>query len=348
MNGTGLFKELDERSRIIFQSVIQSYMQTGEPVGSRTLSRISGLDLSPATIRNIMADLEDLGLILSPHKSAGRLPTQTGLRFYVDGLMELGDLTKEEREAITAECSSNGKSMHEVYEQATGILSGLSECTGLVVAPKANKPLKQIQFVPLGPGRVLAVIVSADGMVENRVLETSMDMPATSLISAANYLNHHVAGKTLEEVRSSIEQEITAQKSQLDALSASLVQKGLAIKTGEDDVHLIVRGQKNLLGNITAMEDLERVRKIFDALEEKESMMRILQTTQSAQGVQIFIGTENQAFSHEGLSMIVSPYKNADEKVVGAIGVIGPTRLNYGRLIPIVDYTAEVMAKLIG
>jgi heat-inducible transcriptional repressor len=343
-----LFKELDSRSRAIFETIVTSYMHTGEPVGSRTLSRIAGLDLSPATIRNVMADLEELGLVLSPHKSAGRLPSQTGLRFYVDGLMELGALTKEERDSIKAECSANGRSMREMYEQATTTLSGLSQCTGLVVAPKANKPLKQVQFVPLGIGRVLVVMVSQDGMVENRVLETSLDTPATALITATNYLNHHIAGKTLDEVRGTISEEIESQKAQLDNMTATLVKQGLAMKTGDDDMHLIVRGQRNLLNNITAMEDLEKVRKLFAALEEKESMMRILQQTQNAQGVQIFIGTENDAFSHDGLSMIISPYKNTEEKVIGAIGVIGPTRLNYGRLIPIVDYTAQIMTKLMG
>ena len=348
MSKNALFQQLDERSRLIFSGIIQSYMETGDPVGSRTLARLSGLGLSPATIRNVMADLEDLGLLLSPHKSAGRMPTQTGLRLYIDGLMEIGDLSKEEREAIQAECAGSGKSVRELYEQATTALSGLSQCTGLVIAPKTNKPIKQVQFVPLGVGRVLAVIVSKDGMVENRVLEVSADLPPTALISAANYINQHIAGKTLDEARTDMSAEIDAHKSQLDTLSAALVKQGLAIKTGNDDIHLIVKGQKNLLENISAMEDLEQVRTLFAALEEKESMMRILQMTEGAQGVQIFIGTENQAFAHDGLSMIISPYKNAEADVIGAIGVIGPTRLNYGRLIPIVDYTAEVMTKLVG
>lgn len=347
MDKTGLFQQLDERSRKIFESVVTSYMETGDPVGSRTLSRLTGLALSPATIRNVMADLEDLGLILSPHKSAGRLPSQTGLRFFIDGLLEIGALSKEEKEAISAECSASGRSMREIYEKATTALSGLSQCTGLVVAPKADKPIKQIQFVPLGAGRVLAILVSADGMVENRVMEMNSDIPATSLMMATNYLNGQIAGKTLDQARSTIETEIREHKTQLDSLSEDLVKKGLAMKTGDDDVHLIVRGQRNLLQNIKAMDDLERIREIFAALEEKESMIRILQSTENAEGVQIFIGTENQAFSHDGLSMIVSPYKNSEERVVGAIGVIGPTRLNYGRLIPIVDYTAKVMTKIL-
>lgn len=348
MSNEALFQQLDERTRKIFEGIINSYMQTGEPVGSRTLSRITGLSLSPATIRNVMADLEELGLITSPHKSAGRMPSQTGLRLYVDGLMEIGAISKEDRDQIKAQCSASGKSIHEIYEQATTALSGLSQCTGLVVAPKANKPVKQIQFVPLGPGRILAVIVSADGMVENRVLEVNGEFPSTSLIAATNYLNTHIGGKTLDEARTIIQEEITSHKTQLDKLSEELVNKGLAIKTGEDEVHLIVRGQRNLLHNIRAMEDLERVRHIFEALEEKETMVRILQSTENAEGVQIFIGTENQAFAHDGLSMIISPYKNKEEEIVGALGVIGPTRLNYGRLIPIVDYTAQIMTKILG
>lgn len=348
MSNKALFQELDERTRSIFEGIINSFMETGEPVGSRTLSRLTGLSLSPATIRNVMADLEELGLITSPHKSAGRLPSQTGLRLYVDGLMEIGAISKDDRDRIQAQCSASGKSIREVYEQASSALSGLSHCTGLVVAPKANKPVKQMQFVPLGPGRILAIIVSSDGMVENRVLEVNGEFPSTSLIAATNYMNAHVSGKTLDEARKVIQEEIGAHQTQLDKLSEELVNKGLAIKTGEDEVHLIVRGQTNLLQNIRAMEDIDRVRDIFEALEEKETMLRILQSTENAEGVQIFIGTENKAFKHDGLSMIVSPYKNKEEEIVGAIGVIGPTRLNYGRLIPIVDYTSKIMTKILG
>ncbi len=339
--------ELDARSRQIFESIVESYMNTGEPVGSRSISRLTGLALSPATIRNVMADLEELGLLLSPHRSAGRMPSQTGLRLYVDGLMELGAIGKEDRERIEAECKASGRSIQEIYEQAGTVLSGLSECTGLVLAPKSNKPVKHVQFVPLGPGRVLAIIVSSDGMVENRVLEVSAATSATDLIAASNYLNAQIEGKTISETRSEILDDIAQHKSQLDSLSADLVKKGLAVKAGENDLHLIVRGQRNLLGNIKAMEELDQIRDLFAQLEEKETMLRLLESTNSAQGIQIFIGSENQTFSHEGLSMIISPYKGGDEKVIGAIGVIGPTRLNYGRLIPMVDYTAKLVERLL-
>jgi heat-inducible transcriptional repressor len=344
-----MITELNERSRKIFQYIVDAYLTTGAPVGSKIISEQLGLNLSSATIRNVMAELEETGLLCAPHTSAGRMPTQTGLRLYVDGLMEIGDVSKEERKQIEAACSANGHSMKKVMEEAGSLLSGLSAGAGLVFAPKTDKPLHQIQFVQLDLKRVLAVLVMKDGMVENRIIETSNDLPASALVMASNYLNEKIAGKTIEQAHKDIKAEIAENKAMLDKITIDLVEKGLALAPdGELDGHMIIRGQSRLLQDLTALEELEKARALFEALEEKETLSKLLSTTQTAKGVQIYIGTENKVFDHAGWSMILSPYQNKDSKIIGAIGVIGPTRLNYGRIIPIVDYTSKVMTKIMG
>lgn len=358
--------ELNERSRGIFRRIVEAYVETGEPVGSRTIARRLSEHLSPATIRNVMSDLQDLGLLFSPHTSAGRLPTDIGLRLFVNGLLEVGHLSQEEREAIDARCRSVGRSVGDVLEQASGMLAGLSRAAGIVVAPKTDRPLKHIEFVSLGPGRALVVMVNAAGVVENRIIEVPLGLPPSSLVEATNYLNARIAGRTLDEARQAILADLAEQRAALDQLTRRVVEQGLASWVGEvgsalPGSALIVRGQAKLLEDVTAIEDLENIRRLFEALERGETFMKLLEQTNSADDVQIFIGAENPLFAHSGCSMVIAPINAAggiggsagpgagkNERIVGAIGVVGPTRLNYARIIPLVDYTAKVIGRLIG
>jgi heat-inducible transcriptional repressor len=341
--------ELSERSREIFRHIVEAYVESGEPVGSRTLSRRLGMSLSPATIRNVMSDLEEAGLLYAPHTSAGRLPTEHGLQLFVHGLLELGGLTQEERENIDGRCAAAGRSLPEVLEEATSMLSGLSRCAGLVVAPKADRPLKHIEFVPLGPGRALVVLVTEGGMVENRIIDIPVGLPASSLVEASNYLVARLVGRTLAEAREAVLRELEGQRAELDQLTTRVIADGLAMWSGGGQGGaLIVRGQARLLEDVTALTDLERIRSLFAALETKESLVRLLDAAEVAQGVQIFIGAENELFGVAGCSMVIAPYRNSRCNVVGAVGVIGPTRIDYARIIPMVDYTAQVIGRLIG
>jgi heat-inducible transcriptional repressor len=344
-----MITELNERSREIFRMVVDAYVETGEPVGSRTLSRRGMLELSPATIRNVMADLEEAGLLYAPHPSAGRLPTEAGLRLFVNGLLELGGLSEAERYNIDGRCAAAGKSLAQALEEATATLSGLSRCAGLVVAPKTERPLKHIEFVPLSPGRALVVMVTEDGLVENRLIEVPIGTPPSTLVAASNYLNARLVGQTVDQAKSMISAEIQSRRHQLDELTAKLVETGLASWAGgTEGSALIVRGQAMLLEDVTALGDLERLRTLFDMLETKEAMLRLLDATREGEGVQIYIGADNPLFGVAGCSVIVAPYSNSRDQVVGAIGVIGPTRINYARIIPLVDYTAKVIGRLLG
>ncbi len=349
---SGAIAGMNDRSREIFRLVVDAYVETGEPIGSRTLSRKLGMGLSAATIRNVMADLEDMGLLFARHTSAGRLPTDVGLRLYVNGLLEHGNLSKDERSQIKAQCAAGGKSMPQLLEEATGMLSGLSQCAGLVVAPKLSEPLKHIEFVSLAPGRALVVLVSDSGSVENRVVNIPLGLPPSALVDASNFLAARLVGRTLEEALQEIQTELKEHQAMLDQLSQKVVELGLA--TWAEDINgssngaLIVRGQAQLLEDINALEDLERVRHLFSALEKRESLVRLLEMTKTAEGVQIFIGSENELFAQAGCSVVMAPYKNTRQQVVGAIGVIGPTRIDYARIIPMVDYTAKILGRMIG
>jgi heat-inducible transcriptional repressor len=341
--------DLDARSREVFQRLVDTFVETGEPVGSRTLSRKMSVSVSPATIRNVMADLEQGGLLYAPHASAGRLPTELGLRMFVNGLLEVGALDTTERACIETMCQSAGRSLEGMLEEATTLLSGLSQCAGLVIAPKSDAPLKHIELVHLGPGRALVVMVAANGTVENRVLEVPRGLPPSALVEATNYLNARLAERTLDEARDAILADLETDRSLLDDLARKVVAAGLA--TWSDDkpgAALIVRGQGNLLNDVSAVQDLERIRALFDVLETKEQVLRMLDLVIDAEGVQIFIGAENDLFTLAGCSLIVAPYQNSREEIVGAIGVVGPTRLNYRRIVPLVDYTAKVIGRLIG
>ncbi len=340
--------ELNERSREIFRVIVDGYVATGDPVGSRTLSRRLGQNLSPATIRNVMADLEEAGLLYAPHTSAGRLPTEAGLRLFVHGLLEIGRLAEDEQRSIESLCAARGKSLSQALEEATSALSGLSHCAGIVVVPKQERPLKHLEFVHLGPGRTLVVRVTEDGLVENRGIELPLGLPPAALIAASNYLNSRLIGRTIEEAQAEIVEEIASNKAQLDELTSKLVAAGLASWAGGEGSALIVRGQANLLEDVTALTDLERLRALFEMLETRETMLRLLDASKQGEGVQIFIGAESHLFGITGCSVVIAPYHNSREQIVGAIGVIGPTRLNYARIIPMVDYTAKVIGRLIG
>ena len=345
---TASVTELNERAREVLRLVVESYVETGEPVGSRALTRKLTETLSPATIRNIMADLQDLGLLYAPHTSAGRLPTDAGLRLFVNGLLEVGNVSEEERESIEARCAAAGRSMNEALEQATTLLSGLSRCAGVVMAPKTEQPLKHIEFVNLGPGRALVVTVTQSGQVENRIIDTPVGMPASSLVEATNYLNARLSGRTFDDARRLILEDLKLKRAELNDITARVIESGLATWAGEPGGNLIVRGQARLLEDITAIADLERVRLLFDALERGESFVRLLELANVAAGVQIFIGADNPLFANTGCSMVVAPFRDSQERILGAIGVIGPTRLNYARIIPLVDYTARTIGRMVG
>jgi len=347
-NTSGL-GDLNERSRQVLRHIVDAYVETGEPVGSRSISRRLGMALSPATIRNVMSDLEEAGLLYAPHTSAGRLPTDRGLRLFVNGLLELGDLTQDERRTIDGKCAAAGRSVPEVMEEASQLLSGLSRCAGLVVAPKAERTLKHIEFLHLGPGRALVVLVTEDGQVENRIIDVPVGLPSSSLIEASNFLASRLVGRTLAEARAAVMTEMEQHKAELDALTSRVVEAGLATWAGGNiGGALIVRGQANLLENVTALSDLERIRALFAALETKESLAKLLDSAETAEGVQIFIGAQNELFGLAGCSMVIAPYRDSRQKIVGAVGVIGPTRINYARVIPMVDYTARVIGRILG
>ncbi len=347
---TSELNRLNERSRAIFRQVVETYLATGEPVGSRNLSRNLPMTLSPASVRNVMSDLEQLGLIYAPHTSAGRLPTQLGLRLFVDALLQIGELSDDERKGIEAQVSVREQSsVDHVLAEAGELISGLSQCAGVVLTEKQVSRLKHIEFVPLEPGRALVVLVGEDQSVENRVISVPPGLPPSSLIEATNYLNAHTRGLSIEEARGRIERDLVSAKAELDELTRRVVHAGLAEWSGahDDRKSLIVKGQSNLLKDLTAIEDLERIRRLFDDLEAKRDLIQLLGLADRAEGVRIFIGSENKLFSLSGSSLIVAPFHDQSCKIVGVLGVIGPTRLNYARIIPMVDYTARLVGRLL-
>ena len=347
-----LAEELGERPREVFRHLVDAFLNTGEPVGSRTLSQRLPMSLSPASIRNVMADLENMGLLYAPHTSAGRAPTERGLRLFVDGLMEIGELAPGERTAIEARIANQNRGIEDVVTQATLMLSGLSRCAGLVVAPKLDSALKHIEFVGIAPNKALVVIVSEDGSVENRVLDIPAGLPSSALIEAANYLNARLRGRTLDDARAEIAAELESERAELDSLTKKIVAEGLATlapggQSASDEKVLIVRGASHLLETVEAQADLERIRTLFDDIDRKSDLIRLMELAKDGAGVRIFIGSENRLFSLSGSSLVAAPYANAQGKIVGVIGVLGPTRLNYARIIPMVDYTAKVVSRLL-
>ncbi|HET6605645.1 MAG TPA: heat-inducible transcriptional repressor HrcA [Rhodopila sp.] len=339
----------DARSAAVLREIVEQYVSTGEPVGSRTLARRLPMALSPATIRNVMADLTESGLLFAPHTSAGRLPTDQGLRLFVDGLLNFGELSEEERDSISAALAASGRSLEDTLAEASSLLSGLSAAAGLVLAPKSDGVIRHIEFVPLGSGRALVVLVNSEGQVENRVIETPAGLPPSALQQAGNYLNARLSGRSLGELRRTVTEEMAANRTELDELSTQVVAAGLATWTGEGRTgSLIVRGQARLLSDVTQIERLTGIQTLFERLEAQETMLRLLELAEQSDGVRIFIGAESGVFNTSGVSMIVSPARSEGGRIVGAIGVIGPTRINYGRIIPVVDYTARVIGQLLG
>ncbi len=345
---TPTLTDLDDRARDIFRRVVEAYLETGEPIGSRTLSR-GGIQLSPASIRNTLQDLAQLGLLDSPHSSAGRLPTHAGLRLFVDGLLEVGDVGEAEKREIDARLSVRGRSFEDALNEASGILSGLAGGAGIVVSPVREAGVKHVEFVALGPDQALAVMVFDDGQVENRLMRLAPGLTPSALLEASSFLGARLKGRTLTETRSEMRAELDRARRELNETAARLVEDGLAAWGGGEDADrsLIVRGRANLLGDANAVEDLEKVRRLFDDLEQKEQLIGLLDDVRDAQGVRIFIGAETRLFSLSGSALIAAPYMSGRQKVLGAIGVIGPARLNYARVIPLVDYTARVLGRML-
>ncbi|WP_438954881.1 heat-inducible transcriptional repressor HrcA [Cognatiyoonia sp.] len=340
---------MNTRSREVFRRVVEGYIETGDPVGSRTLTRDFSEKVSAATIRNVMQDLEFFGLLNSPHVSAGRIPTELGLRMFVDGLLEVDQLNGEDRKKIDTTLSSDDSDVPMLLDRVGSALSGVTRGASLVLTPKHEAPIKHIEFVSLAPDRALVVLVFADGLVENRVFTPPTGQTPSSMREAANFINAIAEGQTLSTLGALISREIQARRQEIDGLAAQLVESGLALweNEGEADERLIVRGRGNLLSGPESKADLDRIRTLFDDLERKRDIAKFLDLTEEGEGVRIFIGSENELFSLSGSSLVVSPYMNADRKIIGAVGVIGPTRLNYGRIVPIVNYTAQRIGKII-
>ena len=340
--------ELDDRARDIFRRGVETYLETGDPVGSRTVSK-GGVQLSPASIRNTMQDLAQMGLLSAPHSSAGRMPTHAGLRLFVDGLLEIGDLGEQEQREIEARLAGRGRNFQDALDEATVMLSGLAGGAGVVVTPIRDAGVKHVEFVPLAPDQALAVVVFEDGVVENRLMRLAPGITPSTLQEASNFLNVKLRGRTLAEAKAEMRSELETARRQLDETAARLVEDGLAAWSGGEEASraLIVRGRANLLDDRAALEDLERVRMLFDDLEQKGQLIGLLDDVREAQGVRIFIGAETRLFSLSGSAVIAAPYMTGRQKVVGAIGVIGPARLNYARVIPLVDYTARVLGRML-
>ena len=344
-----ILEEMNNRSREVFRRVVEGYLSDGEPVGSRTLSRDFSEDISAATIRNVMQDLEFLGLLGSPHTSAGRIPTQLGLRMFVDGILEVSEVDKNDRKKIDKIVSDETNQVENILDDISTTLSGVTQGASLVLTPKREAPIKHVEFLPLSANQALVVLVFADGHVENRLFKPPPGQTPSSMKEAANFLNAIMEGNTLSEAKKLIKNEIDYRRQELDTLARDLVQSGLALWEDTEERHerLIVKGRSNLLSESAQQEDLDRIKNLFDDLERKRDIADFLELTEKGEGVRIFIGSENKLFSLTGSSLVVSPYMNSDRKIIGAVGVIGPTRLNYGRIVPVVDYTAQLVGKMI-
>ncbi|MEO0342507.1 MAG: heat-inducible transcriptional repressor HrcA [Pseudomonadota bacterium] len=342
--------ELNARSHDVFRRLVEAYLETGDPVGSRSLTRTLSEKVSAATIRNVMQDLEYLGLLESPHISAGRVPTNLGLRLFVDAMLEVGDLADTERTSIESSFSGPEGDLGGLLDQVGQILSGLTQTASIVMAPKSEAPVKHIEFVSLSPEQGLVVLVYANGHVENRLFVPPLGLTPSAMREAANFLNAVFQGETLSSIQKKITSEIKERRKEIDIVAEDLIKAGLAAWSDEDngsEARLIVRGRSNLIDDAKTEEDLDRVKNLFDDLERKKELAEFLDLAEAGDGVKIFIGSENKLFSLSGSSLVVSPYMNADQKVIGAVGVIGPTRLNYGRVVPIVDYTAQLVGRML-
>ena len=343
-----VYVELNDRSKQIFKSVVETYLKTGSPSGSETILKKGGIELSSSSIRLILANLQKLGLLFAPHTSAGRLPTDKGMRFFVDGLLEFGRLTKNEQENIKQQCLSKGASFQEVLNEASKMISGLSNHAGIVVAPKYQNNIKHIEFIRLNQTQVMSIMASATGQVENRIFDDAGDYSDSMLREISNFVNSKYVNKSIEEIKNSIQLDVKNSKDRLEVLSQNLIQKGIIeLIPNSENPYIFLHGQSSLLEEEIISKDLDQIRKLFDEIENKSSFIDILENTSSAKGVQIFIGSQNFLFKHSGLSMVMAPYKNKDQKIIGAIGVVGPTRLNYAKIVPLVDYTSKIIGKVL-
>ena len=343
-----LYVELSDRSKQIFKSVVETYLETGSPSGSETILKKESIDLSSSSIRLILAELQNEGLLFAPHTSAGRLPTDKGMRLFVDGLLEFGRLTKNEQQNIKQQCLSKGASFQDVLDEASKLISGLSNHAGIVVAPKYQNNIKHIEFIRLNQTQVMSIIASTNGQIENRIIEDKGTYSENTLREISNFLNSKYINKSIEEIKTTIKVDIKNSKGRLDFLSKNLVQKGiLELAPNAENPYIFLHGQSSLLKDEMVLKDLDQIRKLFDDIENKANFIDILESTSNAKGVQIFIGSQNFLFKHSGLSMVMAPYKNKEQKIIGAIGVVGPTRLNYAKIVPLVDYTSKVIGKVL-
>jgi len=343
-----LYLELTDRSKQIFKSVVENYLETGFPSGSETILKKEGINLSSSSIRSILAELQNEGLLYAPHTSAGRLPTDKGMRLFVDGLLEFGRLSKDEQENIKQQCISKGSSFQDVLDDASKLISGLSNHAGIVVAPKYQSNIKHIEFIRLNEIQVMSIIASTNGQVENRIIEDKGNYNDAILKEISNFLSYKYQNKNIEEIKKSIEVDIKTSKGRLEILSKNLIEKGiLELAPNADNPYIFLHGQSSLLEDEIISKDLDQIRKLFDEIENKTSFVDILENTNSANGVQIFIGSQNFLFKHSGLSMVMAPYKDKDQKIIGAIGVVGPKRLNYSKIVPLVDYTSKIIGKVL-
>ena len=343
-----LYLELNDRSKQIFKSVIESYLETGEPVGSETLSKRLGINISTSAIRSILSNLQKDGLLFAPHVSAGRLPTDAGMRYFVDGLLEFGRLSKNECETIKNQCQSRGISFEDILDEASRTLSGLSKCAGFVIAPKYQNKIKHIEFIRLSSNQIMSIVVSENGLVENRILDSTNNYTDNTLKQVSNYLNSKFNGKTIEEIKKIINREIENSQLKLNTISKKLVQEGIIELSPNSEIpYIFLHGQSSLLEDEIVAKDLDRMRTIFDDIDNKSNFLSILESTGKGNGVQIFIGAQNFLFNHSGLSMVMAPYINNEKKIIGAIGVLGPMRLNYARIVPLVDYTSKVIGRIL-
>ena len=343
-----LYLELNERSKKILKSVIETYLETGEPAGSETILKKIGIDLSSSSIRSILANLQKEGLLYAPHVSAGRLPTDKGMRFFVDGLLEFGRLSRDEQENIKNQCQSRGSSFQEVLNEASKAISGLSNCAGIVVAPKFQNNIKHIEFIKLNSNQVMSIIASENGLVENRILNSKNNYNESTLKQASNYLNSNFVGKTIDQIKIIITEEIKNSKNQLDSITTRLVKEGIIeISPNLETPYIFLHGQSSLLEEEVVSKNLDQIRSLFDDIENKSNYLNVIENTSKGQGVQIFIGSQNFLFKHSGLSMVIAPYKNKEQKIIGAIGVVGPVRLNYAKIVPLVDYTSKIVGRIL-
>ncbi len=338
--------DLDKRSKEIFSLIVDDFVNNGGPVGSRRLSVKLEEKLSPASVRNVMSDLQDAGLLTSSHSSAGRVPTDFGMRFFVEGLLQVGSLSVNECTDIKKQCIGNGRSLDQMYDDAIHMLSGLSDCAGLVLAPKLEGGLKHIEFIPVSKEQALVIMVSETGLIENRIIKIPKGLPNSILVEITNYLNARLKGRSLTESRKIIKEEIKNDREYLDKVSKKLIDQGLACWADATKKNkLIVTGTSKLLEDVTALEQLENIRILIEKLENKENLVGVIEETQEAEGLQIFIGADNSLFGMTGCSTIISPFRNREKEIIGAIGVVGPMRINYAKIIPVVDYTAKLFAK---